>query len=251
MASEPSPSAAAPIDPVGRVTAMASLLSLDVVRPFYGAMGLVLAEPDGLQEALRAIMVRGRQQYRETKTLIDVMAELRRTIAVREGEARAEQFQRWFDHLYLDIPAHQRQWSWWSEAFEIGLATGNHAPEVPLLGGKHKVFVTMYREAMDLQELRNQAEVLKASPLSDWDLEIYVRRGYDHDDFAMDDPFHRTFAIVRLARLQLVVRELLKALSPSEQQRLHKDARRTIAKLEPRQPLEPLTRLTIGHMAPP
>jgi hypothetical protein len=246
VADEPAPRAFAD-DDTRRIIAMVSLLSLDVVRPFYGAMGVVLSDPDHFQTALRELMVRGRQQFRKTKTLIELMPAIRHIIAERDGEERSAEFQRWFDHLYFDLPSHQRQWSWWSDAFERGLAQGDRAPEKPLLSSKRACL--MYRELMDLGELQIQAKALKADALSDWDLEIYVRRCFDHDDFLMDDPFNCAFAVVRIARLQVFARGLCGTLSPDKQQALHKRARRLVAVLDPIEPLQPLARLPIGQMS--
>ena len=62
-----------------------------------------------------------------------------------------------------------------------------------------------YANHMDLGEVELQIDSLKERDLSDWDFEMYVLRGFDHDDEEMNDPFEQVLEVARLARFQSFV----------------------------------------------
>lgn len=238
----------AEVEHIERMAGVASLLSLDVTLPFYEAMGLHLADPGGFQQAIRQLIKTEARRYDEDKPFPNLLAAMRHDLTQREGETQAHAFQRWFDNLYWELPYQQLQWSLWLDAFHQGFDPAAEPDRQLLAGDQQEQAVAAFAEFMDVDELRQQSESVASQPLSDWDLESYVRRGFDPDDDMMDDPFCHVFALVEMARVQAFAHSLIPMLTAEEHEQLREQAAWLVAELAGDEPLEPLSALSAGLM---
>ncbi len=215
--------------------AAASLLSLDVTAPLHAAMGMRVADADKLVRTMRELIREHRRIHQQTGTVPDTLA------AEMVGAMDDRAFTRWLHHLHFEVPYQQLQWCYWMAAFEpdrVGLPRSNRSE-----------ILAEYENHMDLGEIELQIASLKARDLSEWDFEMYVIRGFDHDDEDMNDPFRQVLEVARLARFQSFVERIRGYLSAEERADLRLRVANELAPLEPVEPLIDINDLQVGYTA--
>lgn len=191
------------------------LLSMDVIRPLYEAMGLRLRDKDRFREMLRQLILENRKIYEQNPEVAPPLADrVLEQIEVRFGESEAEHFYRWATTVYNEVHADLPQWSAW----EMLLFQAAYNPEIRdrlgLPSDKRDSILSQYRDALDIDDVEQEVENLKAKLLSDWDLEMYSIHQFNNDD--LSDPFSIVLRTVRINRFQLFWESIIPQL-PAEQ----------------------------------
>lgn len=194
------------------------LLSLDVIRPFFGEMGIGAPDAAVFQRLFRQCVVKARPSRASgvpnpspEAWITDVTSRLRDLF----GEAFVDQFRRWmFSVLFppADLPYN---------AWRLILSDCSRTPESwQSLGFPATVAEPLRQrllEVLDWTGLQGIAEEIRRQPLSEWDLALYAL--YDYYQEA-NDPIADAVAASKRRRLFAFWRDLEKATTAEERIRL-------------------------------
>lgn len=223
-----------------RAASFGSLLSLGAVRPLLGAMGL--SDDGALVDAARDAIVAFRARAAaQPEVPLDFADALLGRVAAALGDEQARALDRWSRHTYHEAHADLPDWSAWRIAFFEAAHGAREALRLPR--DRRAALLERCAELDDVGELEAQMQSL-ARVVSDWDVEIYVRRNWDPDD-PHAAPFGVVREVARMHRFQLFARELASQLAPGEMARLQLSAARLVERrrLWMPGPLAPLTAL--------
>lgn len=154
-----------------------SLLSMDVVRPFYDLMGLRSSEPDVLQQVLRQEIIAGRKRFAaqpDVDAPIDLQTVLD-TVSEALGAQFGEYLTLWATYVFHDAPADNRNLARWSAVLQACRGEPNLWARL----GFPDDSLDRFRQSKNTTEYRRRQEEVDAQPLTDWDLHQYVVKLYD------------------------------------------------------------------------
>jgi hypothetical protein len=171
---------------------LVTLLSMDVVRPFYDLMGLRLIEADALQRIMRKEIVTSRKNWMVlTDTVSPIIPEvIIRAVAESLGSEASHHLVWWERHIFFWDATHDSlNLQKWSTILQ-------HCRHEARLWDR--LFSTSIREeAMDrfrrsytMEEYDRRQAAVDAQPLSDWDLHLYALRLYDDNLYGAKDYTH-------------------------------------------------------------
>jgi 8-oxo-dGTP pyrophosphatase MutT (NUDIX family) len=173
------------IDPeihVRRWGELVSLLSMDVVRPFYDLMGLRPGEPDELQRVLQEI-VSGRKRLVEAP---DVAQGIVRAVEEELGAQASRHLFWWERHVFHNDPGDNLHLDEWDNF----LRCCRHDPDLwkRLFPDQiREEALDRFRRSLNIDEYQRRQDDVDSRPLSDWDLHLYALNLYD--DNLYDDAF--------------------------------------------------------------
>ena len=165
-----------------------TLLSLDVVRPFYDLMGLRSLPGDELQQVLRREIVTARKRCAASQsddplfapqTIIEVVAD-------SLGAAASRHLVWWERNVFSDSPRDNMNLHHWTRV----LQTCSYEPD---LWARLRLPAELAQEALErfcqsrkIDEYQRRQKELDERPLSDWDLHIFAL--YLFDETLSPDP---------------------------------------------------------------
>ncbi len=158
-----------------------TLLSLDVVRPFYDMMGLRLIAADHFQQILRQeiIVVRKRWAVAQPEDLrLDVSA-------IIEGITRsvtAEDMRRlhwWERNIFSDDPRDNMNLARWNSVLQDCSYEHARWARLGLPTGISEEAFKRFRQSGNIKTYQKLQDELDKQRLSDWDLHIYALHLYD------------------------------------------------------------------------
>jgi hypothetical protein len=187
-----------------------SLLSLDGVLPLYEAMGVPVDHKEAFQKALREVILKARQLYEASPDHLPSVATM---LFDRLGTVAAGHFAHWAQSIFLGYHADQPDWSAWDIVFSQWAYSRRQDLDF-LPQQKQNEFIAGYRQDAVTEDVKKKGEELLNSPLSDWDLEMFSRRGYSISWEA--SPYSTAEVIIRIERLKKFARKMWQNLSPSE-----------------------------------
>jgi hypothetical protein len=204
-----------------------TLLSMDVMTPFYEPMGLAMPDKQRFLKMLRRLILENRTIYQQNPEVIPpladhVLEEMQSILGVDE----TEHFFKWATTVYTEVPADHPQWSAWQIIFFRAAYNDKIQERLGVPAGKRDNILAQYFEVMDLTEVEQKIEKIKTQPLSDWDLEMYSIHQFSNDD--LSDPFAIVLSTVEMNRFQLFWEQLLSQLSVDEKTHLWKQAQRIL-----------------------
>lgn len=202
-----------------------AVLSLDAAPEFYGAMGVPARDPVAFQRALRAAILEARGRHDAEPDRIPPVAAM---LADRLPEPDAEAFLRWARRAFLGYHADQPEWSAWDIVFSHW-AYSRRGDLDFLPPVTRDALVDAYRNTAATDDVRERGERAAERPLSDWDVEIYARRGYGAE--WESGPYSTIEAVCRIKRLKQFVAAMWPRLTPREHAQLHDRADALIAEL--------------------
>lgn len=197
-------------------TQFLSMLSLDGVQPLYEAMGVPVADKAVFQKTLREVIHQARRVYEASPDNVPSVATM---LFDRLGSAAARQFATWANGAFLGYHADQPEWSAWDIIFSHWAYSRRHDLDF-LPPQKRDSFISGYRQKAVTNDLKQKGEEALNSPLSDWDLEMFARRGYGRS--WESSPYSTAEAIARIERLKKFAHEVWENLSPGERVELQK-----------------------------
>jgi hypothetical protein len=216
---------------------LVSLLSMDVVRPFFDLMGLKLANPIEFQEVLRREVIADRKSGVAVPSATLPMSSPAVLDAVREslGEGVSRHLAWWERSVFHKTPSRDnRGLRKWITVFQ----TCRHEPRLWSRLGLPQGALDRFLRSCNLDEyLRRQKEV-DATPLSDWDMHLYALYLYDDNlygpsTFAMPDgPRLYITPTIRAYKGYQFWAWVLSTLRPEQLDRLWQEGQRVVEEKE-------------------
>lgn len=231
-----------------RICSAVALLSLDISSGFLSVMGLADVDGDAVQAAARRTTMahRARPDDQQHRPLPDVRE--RFLAAVEEGAdaARAAQVARWLDGYFVRHLEDHRPWHDW----RISLQHAVCAPEAvqPPAEGISRETMTQLAGLFDTSDIDAGIDALKELPISDWDLEMFIRRRQNPLD-ATTDPYFPISFQAESHRFMSGFPKLVQTLSADERTGIETMAARSQVHMKLPIRLVPLTELVGGPAA--
>ncbi|MEM6789617.1 MAG: hypothetical protein AAF715_19015 [Myxococcota bacterium] len=172
-----------------RVCAAVALVSLDVSARFYTALGLTDLEPPLLQRAARhAVSVHREQPFERQHRPLANMRALFLDAVVDAGDATAgARVERWLDHYFVRHLEDHRPWHDWRYCLRHANTAFEElrGPPMPIVSTK---VMTQIASLLDTADIDEGIESIRQAAISDWDLEMFIRRRQNPFD-AITDPY--------------------------------------------------------------
>lgn len=158
------------------------LLTLDVVRPLYGHVGLEPRDPDRLRAVLRQGMIEARRRFVTNASVPATAEQVASSVRNALDSEDARVLEQWITSVFHAKPtdnAELRQWTTllqhcrrdetlWNGFF----VSAQHARQA----------LAKFARALDLGEFDERYRELTTVTLSDWDLHLYALHFFDDDD---------------------------------------------------------------------
>jgi hypothetical protein len=171
---------------VRRWAHLVSLLSMDVVRPFFDLMGLKLSSPAQLQDVLRREVIAGRKSGVVVPSARLPVIPQRVLQAVREslGEGASSHLVWWERHVYHRTPSkdHRGLRKWISVLQRSQQEPGSWGRLGLPPGARDR-----FERSRNLDEYVRRQKEVEPAPLSDWDLHLYALHLYDDNLYGTND----------------------------------------------------------------
>lgn len=199
------------------------ILSLERTLPLYGAMGVPGNDPAVLQRQIREVLRPQTSEHGlgDKSSWLEMLRE-------RLGTAQLTVFLQWAEGVYLGYHADQPEWSAWQIAFSQ--FAYSHRGKIDFLKAeKREIFLTGYRERVEIDDIKNINTTLAKLPLSAWDLDVFSAQGYgaswESGPLAVVEP------LIEVERLKQFAREFWIALEPTEREELQRRAQALLQEL--------------------
>lgn len=203
-------------------TELLSLLSLDGAMPLYEAMRVPVANKGTFQTTLRMVILEARQLYETSPGSIPPVGTM---LCERLTKEEARRFGYWTQCIFLGYHADQPDWSAWD--IVLSQWAFSRRRELDFLPQqKRESLIAGYQQKVVTDDIRQKSEEILRQPLSDWDLEIFARRGYGIS--WESSPYSTAEAIVRIERLKQHVAVVWSELESTEKKQLHEKAQTLI-----------------------
>jgi hypothetical protein len=172
---------------------LVSLLSMDVVSPFYGLMGLRFGAPERLQRLLRHEIVRWRNAVANAPTPVSgpFVGSQRFVASIAEsiGAESARHLVWWERYVFHNDPRDNLDLDRWDTVLRCSRLE-------PALWRRlfpdpfSEEALDRFRRSLNIDEYRRRQEDVDARPLSDWDLHLYAIHLYDDNLYSEADYVH-------------------------------------------------------------
>ena len=186
-------------------------ISLDLALSFYGYMQIPVEEPTVFQGILRATM----NEIWGAVTIFEARPPLLGPLVARLDRFVVGPFIEWTEEAYLNDHEDQPELSGWSQVF-TRFAYGQRARLDFLPKEKQSYYIEGYRKRVDTEDLEPQEAQVLRQPLSDWDLEMYIRQEYgiswESGPFSVIEP------LIKMERLRRFGTEFWEILSAAERE---------------------------------
>lgn len=206
-----------------------TLLSMDIMVPFYESMGLKIPDRESFLATLRCLILSNRGAYAANPTVVPSLAE--RVLEEVEryfGKEFRDPLLMWGTYVFEDIPADHPHSNVWKRLF----STCAHSPNrslwnrLGLPSDKSDSLLKDYIEITDNDDVWDSIEELDQrldeGAISEWDLSMFVRHQFDRE---LGDPFNWVINTVNLYRFQCFLNKLLAQLSDSQIESLWEQAK--------------------------
>lgn len=163
-----------------RWATIATLLSMDVVLPFFPLMGLHLDRPNDLMNYFRRCILSARNAHPHGPYISS--SQLFAGINSHFGKDAVLKLKAWNEHVFEDDLRDRRHLRNWKHVLRSALA--DEALWVGLWGNRETA-QSVRREFLRSLDQKHYNEVFDevySTPLSDWDLHIYAIHLFDDDD---------------------------------------------------------------------
>ena len=168
---------------------LVSLLSMDVVRPFFDLMGVKLANPTEFQEVLRGEVIAGRKsEVADPNARLPVTPQgFLKSVRESLGEGANRHLVWWERHVFHKNPSRDnREVRKWATV----LQTSRHEPRLWNRLGLPPGALERFGRACNLDDYRRRQKDVDSSPLTDWDLHLYALWLFDDNLYSSSDLSH-------------------------------------------------------------
>lgn len=189
-------------------------LSLDVVQPFYEALGVPTDDPAEFARVLRDAILENRRVFEEEPSVIpDLKVRVCVMLSVHFPPPTADAFAHWVENVFA-YRAEDVAWfsTWW-----YVLALSRNRPErwaaLGLPASLSEEACARLDKAVDRTELHALADEVEGRPLSEWDTEMYAIHGLYQEG---RDPYELTLETIRKRRFLAYLAWLSSALPDAD-----------------------------------
>lgn len=159
------------------------ILTLDVVNPLFGLMGLQTNEPAGLQQILREEMIKGRRRFKADPSQLPVTPEgIFASIEARLGQREAQQLAWWISRVFHGTPYDGIDLRKWAVLLRYCRNQNKLWERLGFPESLRVQALERFCKSINIDELNRCYEEQEARPLSDWDVHLYAIYFYDDDD---------------------------------------------------------------------
>lgn len=198
--------------------AMVALLSMDVVKPFYGYMGLDIEDPDRFMLLLRQVIIANRREFEANPGRVPELRKRTLTAISRTlGPAKAEELEYWFDDSFVWFPDEDAVYDQWGA---ILMQSVSKEDRWSFLGLPDRLSETARKKLLDEvmenanKEIYALSDKVDEIPHTKWDIEMYALHHFDDYDY---DPFSiGVMAVVRYRREKRYVKWLVESMDKEE-----------------------------------
>ena len=205
-------------------TQLLSLLSLDAMEPLLGDMGLPVIDKSWFVSLLRRVIAEARELYANGTGQVPPVP----TMLLDRIGTEADKFNHWANGVFLGYHADQPDWSAWD--IILSQWAYSRSGDLDFLGEHDReAFLMDYRLKASTDDIREKYGEVLGQPLSDWDVEMFARRGWGIE--WEEGPGSIAEAIVRINRLKGVAATLVSRLDESRRTALQLRAQQLIDEL--------------------
>lgn len=207
-----------------------TLLSLDVVAPFYASLGLQVTDTKTWLKLLRDTILSNRRAFEVDQSRIpDLKGSLLSALKHRLGPEAASRLNHWIENVFVFSGEDFSRLSRWYMLLALSRTNPQRWGALGLPHGFSEEARTRLEEVFDRTRLHALADQIDKRPLSDWDLEMFSIHRFDDDD---NDPYNWILETVKKRRFVSFLEWLVKSLSDEQLQRLADSANRLKMEIE-------------------
>lgn len=211
-----------------------TLLTLDVVLPFYAMMGLKVSDPIAFQKCLREATLAHRKKIERAIThgeTSPMLADFCGYVESALGPSLTSHLVWWLENIFHTHPRDNLGLSHWNHVFRHCRHERERWQKLELPENLSSEILNRFRKAIDKSEYDRVREELGAFPLSDWDLHMYAKFLCDFDnDFEGpgESPFTDVLATIKDFQGYQFWAWMLRILDSDQQTRLRQAAMQVV-----------------------
>ena len=159
------------------------LLTLDVVRPLFPAIGLELSDAAAFQQIVRQVIVTARKDFARSSDAAAIAPErLAESILESLDPASAVGLTRWISDIFHGEPSANAELRVWMNVLRHCRRNESHWRRLFATSARARDALEMFVRALNIDDFESRYVELTARPLSDWDLHMYAVHFFDDDD---------------------------------------------------------------------
>jgi hypothetical protein len=196
-----------------------------VVEPFHSLIGVNVASPGELKEALRGFVRECRRVCysgnvgEEDRSVPNPLAYVQQML----GAGIAGALERWFAQVYCESPGEHVVLRGWTLVLRAARRDDRAWDQLNLPPGLSHEARQRFNRSVDASEFYSLCDQVFSRPLSDWDLHLYTINYWDDDSLdAPNGPKSKMYPLFVTARGRSFWGWLLPQLSSSEMSSLHR-----------------------------
>lgn len=207
-----------PTEDQERWGAAVAILSLDVVLPFYGLLGIEITEASEWQQLLRATILSNRRKFEKNPGRIpDLREAILKAIRTQYGRESVRLFEDWVENVFLFVGQDFVALNKWYMLLALSRRNRQRWEALSFPQELTKEAQQRMEDVLNRDQLHRLADQIEEVPLSDWDLEMYALHGFDDDD---NDPYNWVLETVKKRRFLEYMRWLVSSMDENQRQQL-------------------------------
>lgn len=208
---------------------VSATLSLDVAVGLYPRLGLPIEDPIALRDALRSAILENRERVL-AGAQSNIEALVKAHLIAVFGLETARTLIDWSLSYYVATGEEHREWTLWQIAFQYFKNDPRHLSS--LAADSRAKLLETYYDFLAHSNVAAIVDQIKTAPLSEWDLEMYMRHGFDNDD-PVKDPFVSIELTVTMRWFKDFWTRSLAFLRAADLDALHESALEVVEKIDP------------------
>jgi hypothetical protein len=219
--------------------AMITLLSLDVVSPFYEYLGLNIDNVEEFKTSLRKDIIENREEYVKNPNIIpDLKKRNMKNLNLIDGNSLGIMLENWFQNSFVWNPADLGIYGKWKILFSISIRMDERWKSLDLPKTISEQARKKYeKDVTDKTELHALADQIDEQPHTKWDIEMYSLHGFDDYN---NDPYNSVLFIIGYKRIKAYLNWLVSVFNDIELKQFLKAANHLQASIPALKPFENL-----------
>jgi len=195
--------------------AMITLLSLDVVIPFYNHLGLDINNSKEFLNLLRTDILANREEYiKNTQTIPDLKKRNLKSLNHFYGGIFAKKLEDWFQDSFVWHPSDSGIYGYWKMLLSISRNDNKRWYQLDLPKNIVKQARSKFEsDVIDKTELHALADEIDEMPHTRWDIEMFSLHGFDDYD---NDPYNAVLFIIGYRKIKTYLKWLVSSLNDKE-----------------------------------
>jgi len=191
------------------------VLSMDMVFPFYGDMGLEINGKKFRSELKEIILADRLRSIHDKRTEHEIIIGIDNEIFDLLDEDDRIRFFQWKSCLYSSMYDDHLNWLRWQLVLKDLIKNKKFENYKLLFKNKIEVLVSKYKEATNMDEVNGKIEYYKKSIMSEWDLAMFAKHGFSLED-EYYTPFRSVIYTIELYRFKNYFKSIVNVLDAGE-----------------------------------